>query len=235
MQVIPAIDLLNGSVVRLSQGRKDRANEYSVDPVGFAKEFVEKGAKRLHVVDLNAAFGQGSNLGLVKQICAINGALVQVGGGIRSVEYAKDLLEFGADRIFVSTIAFDKPRLLEFCAQFGEKTSVGCEVSNGFLVKEGWEKKTSEKISDFLSFVDETRIGGLLVTDVGKDGMKAGITPGFFSEIRAQTRLPLIAAGGVTGLSDVRELKKIGYGAVVVGKALYDGVFPLADALKEFE
>ncbi|MBI5635902.1 1-(5-phosphoribosyl)-5-[(5-phosphoribosylamino)methylideneamino] imidazole-4-carboxamide isomerase [Candidatus Micrarchaeota archaeon] len=234
-EVIPAVDLLNGSVVRLSQGRREDAKEYSVDPVGFAKKIVEQGARRLHVVDLNAAFRQGNNLGLVKQICAIEGALVQVGGGIRAVEYAKGLRDSGADRIFISTIAFDEPKLLEFCKEFGERVWVGCEVSDGSLVIDGWRKKTSGSVSDFLSFVESAKVGGLLVTDVGKDGMNEGIRPEFFSEIRAQTSLPLIAAGGITDLGDARELKKIGFEGAVVGKALYEGVFPLSDALKEFK
>lgn len=232
MQIMPAIDLLDSKVVRLSQGRQISAKSYSTDPMEVAQEFVQQGAKWLHVVDLNAAFGRGNNLTSISRLTKLPDIKVQIGGGIRTIERAKALIELGAERLVIGTGALSKEKLGEFTSAFGKATWVACDVRSGVLSVEGWTRKIQIAPGDFLKNLETYNIGGAIVTDVARDGLLQGASIDFFQQLRDKTCLTLYAAGGITELEDIRKLASIGYDGVILGRAIYEKKISLVDALE---
>ena len=232
MEVIPAIDLLGGKVARLRRGERSSASFYSDDSLAVAKEFVAQGAEWLHVVDLDAAFGKGNNLAAIAELASVSGAKLQVGGGIRSVKQAQALLEKGVQRVIVGTAALEERALAELAFRFGKRVWVACDLRKGKLEVKGWTEKTGLFAKGFLARAERTGVGGAVVTDITRDGVVAGISKKFFSQVRKQTRLELIAAGGVSYAADIRWLAKAGFEGAIVGKALYEKKISLREALE---
>ncbi len=232
MNVIPAIDLLGGKVARLSQGKRASVLFYSDEPLEVAGEFVAQGAKWLHVVDLDGAFGKANNLAAVGEIACNSGAKLQVGGGIRSVKQAQALFEKGVQRVIVGTAALQESALGEFASRFGKKVWVACDLRQGKLEVKGWTEKTSLSAKEFLARAEGTGVGGAVVTDISRDGGVKGISKKFFTKVRKQTRLELVAAGGVSSAADIRWLAKAGFEGAIVGKALYENKLSLREALE---
>lgn len=232
MEVIPAIDIMNGKVVRLKQGAKETAKIYSDNPVSLAKLFQVQGASWLHVVDLDRAFGIGGNLKTISKIAAVPGIKVEAGGGLRSFEDAVGLLERCVGRIVVGTLALEPKALEEFAAKPGKKVWIACDVKNGKIAVKGWKQITEITVEKLLERVSKLDIGGVIVTDISRDGMQKGISEDFLKTIRKITRLPLTASGGISSIEDVKRIAELGFNGCIIGKALYENKLSLREAIE---
>ncbi len=238
MTIIPAIDLKGGRCVRLRQGRDEETTTYSDDPVAVAREWVAQGASRLHVVNLDGAFGRSSdNLEIIKRICTEVGAAVQCGGGIRSIEDADAVFASGPGRIVLGTIAFENRALLrEFVTRYGSgRLIVAIDTRGGNVTTRGWTTTTDQGVLEAAHQVKEAGITEILHTNILHDGMMTGPDSETLARLDA-VGIPLIASGGVGSADDIRRLvamKLANLRAVIVGKALYEGTIDLRKALQE--
>jgi phosphoribosylformimino-5-aminoimidazole carboxamide ribotide isomerase len=238
MLVFPAIDLMNGQAVRLTQGRRDSAQVYSSEPWKVAQSFAAAGAPRLHVVDLDAAFTGGSqnNHETIKKILAAlsnMGMEVEVGGGVRTVEACERLFAVGVRYAVMGTAAIKTPEIVkEACRRFPQRIVVAVDARGGKVAVEGWTEDTAQEALDIGAAVAEAGAAAVLYTDIGRDGMRSG--PNLEATMRLAQRIapcPVIASGGMARLDDIDQLRTAGAGAVVIGKALYEGEFTIAEAL----
>ena len=235
MDVIPAVDLMKGKVVRLMRGNPKLATSYEHlgDPVSVAKKWEKEGASFIHVVDLDASLGIGDNLKVIESIIKALKAHVQVGGGIRTLNLARKLLDSGASRCILGSIAFSKPSIVKtLLNEYSEKRIlVALDNVNGEVLIKGW--KASAKITVFDAIAEFIKIGVkfFLVTSVVRDGTLSGPDFESLSQL-CKKGVNIIAAGGISCLDDLAALKRLGINAVVVGKALYEGRFSLSEALK---
>jgi phosphoribosylformimino-5-aminoimidazole carboxamide ribotide isomerase len=237
MIVYPAIDILDGRVVRLRQGRAEDCTVYSDDPVGFAMGWKEGGAQWLHVVDLSGAFaGEPRALELAGEIASATGLCCQFGGGIRSLAHVMEALSLGVRRVIIGSKAVESPDfLLEAVSEFGgESLAVGIDAKDGFVAVHGWVEVSEVKALDFAKMVLDEGVRTIIYTDISTDGMLKGPNVDAMREMReAVPEAELIASGGVSCLGDLRALKGIrGLNGVIVGRALFDGIFSLEEALK---
>ena len=235
MKIIPAVDLMNGKVVRLFQGDPQKAKTYNYlgESVAVAKKWEEEGADALHIVDLDAALGNGDNLATVSEIIEAVNLPVQVGGGIRSLEKAETLLGIGADYVILGTLAFNKPEILKrLLEKFGNRVIVALDHVNGRIMVEGWKKSAEMMVKEALSKFLELQVNTFLLTSISKDGTLEGVDLETLNQACKYKDARIIAAGGVGNLKDLAALKRIGVYGVVIGKALYEGAFTLKEALK---
>lgn len=235
MKIIPAVDLMNGKVVRLFQGdpKKAKAYDYLGEPVTIAKKWEEEGADALHIVDLDAAFDKGNNLTTISKIIKAVDLPVQVGGGIRSLEKAETLLNMGADYVILGTLAFSKPEILKkLMEKFGNHVIVALDHANGKIMVEGWKKPAGMEVKEALTRFLELNVNTFLLTSIRRDGTLEGADSEILSQACTYKNARIIAAGGVGSLKDLAALKRIGVYGVVIGKALYEGAFTLKEALK---
>jgi len=237
MLIIPAIDLRNGKVVRLFQGKFDQEKVYSSDPVKVAKHWVRQGAKFLHIVDLDgASSGAPKNLEALKKILDQIGVPLEFGGGVRSMETISALLGLGVQRVVLGTRAANDAQFLKKAwKKFGEKIIVSIDAKDGKVLAQGWNRATSKTVLKFAKELKEVGFKQLIYTDISKDGALAGPNISGLKELIKETGLDVIASGGVASLKDLLKLKKLqksGLSGVIIGKALYEGKFTLAEALK---
>ncbi len=236
MLVFPAIDLMNGQAVRLSQGRRDSAKVYSSEPWKVAQGFAAAGASRLHVVDLDAAFtgGAQNNHDTIKKILAATSMEVEVGGGVRTVEACERLFAVGARYAVMGTAAIKTPEIVkEACRRFPQRIVVAVDARGGKVAVEGWTEDTAQDALDIGAAVAEAGAAAVLYTDIGRDGMRTG--PNLEATQRLAQRIapcPVIASGGMARLEDIDQVRTTGAAAVVIGKALYEGEFTVAQALE---
>lgn len=226
MIVIPAVDLLKGKVVRLVKGDLACVTVYSDNPLATAKQWQDKGAKLIHVVDLDAAFGQGDNLAVIEKILSAVEIKVQVGGGVRSLEKAKQLISWGAERVIIGTKSLDKTFLKTMMRSLGpEKVAVGVDIVDGMVAVEGWQKKTAVSGLDFIKSIEEIGVKWVICTDISRDGTLGGVNLAAIKEFSASSCMNFIASGGVSCLEDIEKIKKEApqVRGVIVGKALYEG------------
>jgi phosphoribosylformimino-5-aminoimidazole carboxamide ribotide isomerase len=235
MFVFPAIDLLGGKAVRLEQGRRETAKVYSDEPWQLAAGFAAAGATRLHVVDLDAAFsgGRQHNQEVVRRIAAASAMEVEVGGGVRTLEDCERLFALGARYAVLGTAAIKTPALCEeACRRFPDRIVVAVDARDGRVAVEGWQEETAiDALATALS-VAAAGAAAVLYTDIGRDGMRTG--PDLASTARLARRIapcPVIASGGVARIEDLDEVRKSGAFAVVIGKAIYEGAFTVAEAI----
>jgi phosphoribosylanthranilate isomerase len=220
---IPAIDLMGGSVVRLVRGDPRRAQSYSLDPVGVAKEFADAGARWLHVVDLDAALGAGSNRATVEAICRAVDVPVQVGGGLRNQRAVARALDAGAARAVLGTLPVEEPGVFaSLAASYGDRLVVALDVRGDLVSLDGWRRDAGpiERAVPALAAAGAARF---LVTAVDADGTLGGPDVALYRRIAALTQLPVIASGGVRSEADLRALAGAGMEAAVVGTAVYEG------------
>ncbi len=223
MIVFPAIDIRDGKCVRLIQGRADQQTIYFEDPVEVALLWQSQGATYLHVIDLDGAFGQSQKnrkviADIVKQ-CKIP---IQVGGGVRSLEDAKELLDIGVDRVIVGTAAIKNPKLLEqMLSLYREKVVVSLDCLNGFIQVEGWTDGSIINALEFAQTLKKKGVETIVYTDISKDGMLEGPNFEQLSQIQ-ESGLNVIASGGISTINDVIKVKNMGIYGVIVGKALYE-------------
>ncbi|MBC7342946.1 MAG: 1-(5-phosphoribosyl)-5-[(5-phosphoribosylamino)methylideneamino]imidazole-4-carboxamide isomerase [Clostridia bacterium] len=236
MLVIPAVDLRGGKCVRLYQGSPDQEMVFSEDPVEVAAVWRDKGAQFLHVVDLDGAFvGNPQNTDIVERIIAEVQIPVQVGGGIRSVEAAQRILDLGAARVILGTVAITEPSVIEECVgRFGDKVVVGIDVRRGKVAVEGWGTTVEKTAADLAREVKSLGVGRVVFTDTRRDGTLRGPNLEALRQLAEASGLRLILAGGVATVEDIRrakQLEPLGLEAVILGRALYDGSITLAEAL----
>ena len=234
MQIFPAVDILEGRCVQLVQGRREQATFYG-EPESCAWRWIDEGAEALHVVNLDGAFGAaGRNATLIRRLIRETGVMVQLGGGIRSRKDAVAWLETGVDRIILGTLAVRDPEILSSLArEFGSsRIMAGVDARAGQVVIEGWQ----ESAGDFLTWAtrfEHLGAGSLLFTDVDVEGLQQGIRVEPVEQIVHSVSIPVVAAGGISSVEDLRILKRIGASGAVLGSALYSGKIQFNEALKE--
>lgn len=234
--VFPAIDLKGGQVVRLAEGDMDRATVYGDDPAVQALLFASAGAEYLHVVDLDGAFaGQAVNAEAVEAIVEAFPGHVQLGGGIRSRASIEGWFDLGISRIVIGTAAMENPELVrEASADFPGGIVVAVDARDGMVATKGWADVSNVPIVDMARRFEDAGVAALLFTDVGRDGLLKGCNIEATVDLARATAIPVIASGGVAGISDIRVLSlhaKDGIEGVITGRALYDGRLDLATAL----
>lgn len=236
MQVLPAIDLKDGRCVRLRQGDMHQETVYSSDPANIAVQWQGQGASYLHVVDLNGAVeGRPANLPQLEAILNAVSVPIQVGGGIRSIETICKYLERGVARVVLGTAALEDRQLVEdACQKFPGRILLGMDARNGLLALRGWTDLSEVKAADLLASLAAYPLGGVVYTDIARDGMLGGPNLSALQEVAQASPVPVIASGGVTSIDDIYALKRLepAIAGVIIGKALYDGKLELASAIR---
>ncbi len=237
MEVIPALDLRGGQLVRLEQGDYARETVYEPDPAAAAERFRRAGASRLHVVDLDGAReGLTRNEDALRRILDAAADLpVQLGGGIRDLARIEALLDLGLDRVILGTAALENPDLLVAAAErFPRRVMLGLDARDGRVSTHGWTETTQVTAEELLGRFEGLDLGGIIYTDIGRDGMLTGPNVAATVRLAAQTPLPVIASGGVSCVADLLELARSRVIAgVIVGRSLYTGDIDLERALEE--
>jgi phosphoribosylformimino-5-aminoimidazole carboxamide ribotide isomerase len=231
MLILPSIDLLGGRVVRLVEGKREHVTAYDRSPVEAATDFVAAGAARVHVVDLDAAFGTGDNDGLVAALVS-SGAKVQIGGGIRNLERCRVLLDSGAERIVLGTSAIKDPDFVRSaCRELPQRIVVAVDARAGKVAVEGWTESTDVDASELAARAVEWGAAAILYTDIARDGTGGGPDVERTATLaRVLHPVPVIASGGIGTLEHLRALALAGVPEAVIGRALHDGKFTLAQA-----
>lgn len=235
MELYPAIDLRGGRVVRLEQGDFARERDYGTDPLEVARRFTADGATWLHIVDLDAAKGEGNNRNVVRGIAKElgNRIRIQTGGGVRSVEDAQQLADAGVSRVVMGSAAVREPQLVDAVAHIVD-VAVGLDHRNGEVATDGWLRGSTLTLTD--AVVRYPAAAALVITDISRDGMLAGPDVDGLRNIATLTTTPVIASGGVAELGDLRELRDVrGLAGVIVGKAIYEGRFSVRDAVRALQ
>ncbi len=238
MQLIPAIDLMSGKVVRLTRGEAETLKSYETQfgtPLEAAKRWQNEGAGKLHIIDLDAAFGIGNNLEVIAHVAENVKLPIQVGGGIRSAETAEKLFQAGITQVILGALAFTDPSAIgKIQKRFGaESVIVALDNKEGRVMVEGWKTATDMTVDEALEKYTELRVRRFLITSIAQDGMLTG--PDLVTLSRA-TEFPnakILAAGGIGNIGDLAALKEIGVEGAVIGKALYEGRFTLKEAIKK--
>jgi phosphoribosylformimino-5-aminoimidazole carboxamide ribotide isomerase/phosphoribosylanthranilate isomerase len=234
LELLPAIDVKGGLAVRLVQGELSRESTYGA-PIEVAREFVEAGAEWIHLVDLDAAFGIGSNAELLAEVIASVDIKVELSGGIRDDESLRKALATGCKRVNLGTAALENPDwTAKVISEFGDRIAVGLDVRGHILAARGWTKEGGD-LFETIDRLDRNGCSRYIVTDVAKDGTLTGPNLELLREVCAATKQPVVASGGVSKLQDLidlRELTSIGVEGAIVGKALYTGAFTLPQALE---
>ncbi len=234
MIVFPAIDILDGKAVRLLQGRLDAVTVYNDDPVDQARQWIAQGAEWLHVVDLDGAVtGDPKNIEFLERIVGL-GVPVQTGGGLRSMETLQRLEAAGVRRMVLGTALITQPALVgEACERFGGAIVAGIDARDGKVAIHGWREGTEYGVLELVRELELLGVKRLAYTDISKDGMQTGVNYGAYRALAGQIEIPMTASGGVSTLDDIRDLHTLGMQleGVIVGKALYENSFSLADAI----
>ncbi len=237
MLLIPAIDLKDGRCVRLQQGDMQRATAFGDDPAAVARRWVAAGARRLHLVDLNGAFaGKPVNEGAIKAILAEVGdeIPVQLGGGIRDLDTVERYLDDGLSFIIIGTAAVKNPGFLhDACSAFGGHIIVGLDAKDGKVATDGWSKLTGHEVVDLARKFQDYGVEGVIYTDIGRDGMLAGINIEATVKLAKALTIPVIASGGLAAMADIDRLCAVeheGIEGVICGRAIYSGDLDFAAA-----
>lgn len=234
MILFPAIDLYEGKAVRLFKGDYAQMTIYSHNPMKIARDFEAKGAKAVHLVDLEGAKdGTTPNLNIVKQIAKETSLFTEIGGGIRNMETVQTYLENGVDRVILGTAAVtDEAFLKEAIAAYGSRIAVGVDVKDGFVAIKGWTENSAYSCFDFCRKMVDLGVQYLICTDISKDGAMQGTNRELYRELSREFAVNITASGGVSTLDDIRALRKLDLYGAIVGKAYYSGAISLMDALE---
>lgn len=236
MLLIPAIDLKNGECVRLRQGDMDESTVFSDDPVAMAGKWVEAGARRLHIVDLDGAFaGQPKNAGVVNDIASSYPDLqIQLGGGIRDEETIVAYLDAGVNYLIVGTKAVtDSHFISEVCAEFPTHIIVGLDAKDGKVATEGWSKLSKHDVIDMAKRFEDDGVEAIVYTDISRDGMMQGVNVEATVKMAQAINIPVIASGGITSMDDLKALNAVadeGIMGAITGRAIYEGTIDLKEA-----
>ena len=242
MLIIPAIDIKDGHCVRLRQGDMQDSTTYSEDPGAMAQQWLEQGAARLHVVDLNGAVaGKPKNEPAIRKIVeAVGDSIpVQLGGGIRDLDTIERYLDLGVSYVIIGTAAVKNPGFLQdACTAFSGHIIVGLDAKDGKVAVEGWSKMTGHDVTDLALKFQDYGVEAVVYTDIGRDGMLSGINIDSTVKLARVLRIPVIASGGLTGLADVEALCKVeseGISGVIAGTSIYKGTLDFKAALAAAE
>lgn len=234
MKLFPAIDLFNGKAVRLYKGDYEKMTIYSENPSEIALDFYNKGAKCIHIVDLEGAKnGDTPNLETIKKIVSATDAFVEVGGGIRSIEVIKTYVDAGVDRVILGTAAVQNPEFLsEAVEKFGDKIAVGVDIKDGFVAIKGWTEKSTFTGLEFCKKMQEIGVKTIICTDISKDGAMQGTNHELYKTLKENLNVQIIASGGVSSIDDIKRLKGLDIYGAIIGKAYYTGDIDLSEGLK---
>ncbi len=237
MNILPAIDLKGGKCVRLQKGDYSTARQVAEDAVETAKGFLAAGARQIHMVDLDGAkSGSHENYGVVRQVIDRTSAAVELGGGIRSMEDLRHVLNLGVTRAVIGSAAVKNPLFVkEAVAAFGERIAVGVDARGGTVRTEGWLTDSGEEYIAFARKMERYGVKTIIFTDIEKDGMLEGPNFEQLAALRQAVSCRIVASGGVSTLEDVRRLKALGVEEAIAGKAVYTGALDLAAAIREAE
>jgi 1-(5-phosphoribosyl)-5-[(5-phosphoribosylamino)methylideneamino] imidazole-4-carboxamide isomerase/N-(5'phosphoribosyl)anthranilate isomerase len=232
--LLPAVDVADGKAVRLTQGEAGTESDYG-DPVDAALDWQSQGAEWLHLVDLDAAFGRGSNRGIIRRVIdEVTGLDIELSGGIRDDASLGEALDAGVRRINLGTAALENPEwAASAIAQYGDRVAVGLDVRGTTLAARGWTREGGD-LWEVLARLEDAGCSRYVVTDVTKDGTLQGPNVDLLTRVAAKTDRPVVASGGISSLDDLvalRALVPLGIEGAIVGKALYSGAFTLAEAL----
>ncbi|MBL8252937.1 MAG: 1-(5-phosphoribosyl)-5-[(5-phosphoribosylamino)methylideneamino]imidazole-4-carboxamide isomerase [Candidatus Competibacter sp.] len=236
MLLIPAIDLKDGKCVRLRQGRMEDSTVFSDDPLAMAARWVEAGARRLHLVDLNGAFaGQPVNAQVIRRIAeAFPDLPIQVGGGIRDEQTVEAYLDAGVRFVIIGTKAVQDPHFVSnLCLEFPSHVIVGLDAKDGRVAVNGWSKLSKHDVIDLAQIFERYGVEAIVYTDISRDGMMQGVNVEATVRLAQAITIPVIASGGVSTLDDVRALRAVereGIMGAIIGRALYDGAIDLTAA-----
>ena len=230
MLLIPAIDIKDGHCVRLKQGDMDQATTFGEDPAAMAKAWLDKGARRLHLVDLNGAFaGKPQNLAAIKSILKAVGddIPVQLGGGIRDLDTIEKYIDGGLRYVIIGTAAVKNPGFLkDACTAFGGHIIVGLDAKDGKVATDGWSKLTGHEVVDLARKFEDWGVESIIYTDIGRDGMLTGINVDATVKLAQSLHIPVIASGGLGSMADIEKLCAVedeGIEGVICGRAIYSG------------
>ena len=224
MKVLAAIDIMNGDVVRLTKGDQSTKKVYSNDPVQVAKKWAKDGADMLHIVDLDAAFGnESSNLSIISEILDSVNIPIQIGGGIRNTEIFEKIVKMGFSKIVVGTMAYRNVNELRLLSKnYGDKIVISLDEINGKVMIEGWKSSSDYNVEDAINKFNELGISNFLLTSIIKDGTLSGPDIVTLNSINTDRKSKIIASGGISSLVDVLRVRSIGCDSVILGKALYE-------------
>ena len=235
MEIIPAIDLLNGKCVRQNQGNYNEVTKFNSNPVKQALIWEEQGAKQLHLVDLDGAkTGEPVNDQTIKEIKKSISIPIQIGGGIRNIDRAKELFDIGIDRIILGTVAIEKPKLVEVLSQeYPRRIAVGIDAKEGMVATRGWLKQSEITSLELTRRLNDLELAAIISTDISTDGTLKGPNIIALREIAELSVNPVIASGGIGSIADLislADLENLGIESIIVGRALYDGSVDLKEA-----
>ena len=236
MKIFPAIDIKDKKCVRLIKGDFNQKTEYEISPVEQATQFIDKGFKNLHIVDLDGALtGETVNLDIIKEIVRKFDFKVEVGGGVRDFDSIQEYADIGVDKVILGSAAIkDKNFLKKACKRFPKKIALGLDAKDGKLSVSGWKESSGISTIDFLNEVNDYSISRLIFTDINKDGTKE--SPNFEETLKVAeiSNCPVVISGGVSSIEDIKKAKTLkNVEGVIVGKAIYDGDVKLEELAKE--
>lgn len=238
MILIPAIDLKDGKCVRLRQGIMEDETIFSDDPVAMAKQWVDAGARRLHLVDLNGAFeGKPVNGEIVRAIAKAYPDLpIQIGGGIRDFDIVEQYLDAGVTYLIIGTKAVKEPAFVgELCKKFPGHIIVGLDAKDGMVATDGWAEVSDKHVIDMAKQFEDDGVVSIVYTDIGRDGMMKGVNVEATLKLAQSISIPVVASGGITNLDDIRalaEVSKQGIMGAITGRAIYEGTLDFAEGQK---
>lgn len=234
MIIYPAMDLMNQQVVRLKKGDFTSAKTYQANPLLQAQWFASQGATHLHIIDLDGAkSGIPQHLSLLKTIKQTTGLILQYGGGLREEATIIDLLEAGIDKVVLGSFALKHPyRLKQLLEQYPHRIVVAVDVKEDVVTYQGWQQQSGYPLREYLTTLVSLGVSEVMITDIARDGMLSGIDGAFYQVIKAAfPTMKIIASGGVSSLIDVKTLKQASMDGLIIGVALYEGVFSLKEVL----
>jgi phosphoribosylformimino-5-aminoimidazole carboxamide ribotide isomerase len=232
--IIPAIDILSGQAVRLEKGLRDRVTVFSDNPIELIEGFVSQGAKRIHIVDLDGAFaGERTHSEIIASLCAESRVPVEVGGGIRTAEALSGCFSDGAQYAVLGTAAIKSPEFVEqACKSHPGRVIVAVDAKDGMVAVEGWVETSTVQATELGQRAAAWGAAALLYTDVSRDGMHTGPNTEATAALHKACGIPVIASGGISSLDDIAALKEAGIEMAVVGRAIYDKHFTVAQAIE---
>lgn len=229
-QILVAVDISEGKVVRLVRGEIAQKTVYRDDPVAAAREWEAQGAEWLHLVDLDAAMGIGNNIGVIESVAGAVSIPVEAGGGVRSLDAISGWIEAGAARVVIGTRAADPEFLEKAVGQFGDRVVASVDVKDGLVRLEGWTQTSGMSATDAVAALEDAGVARIIFTDVDRDGTLEGIDVALIETVVDHARVPVIAGGGIATDEDIRKLAPLaskGLEGIIVGRALYSGTLTL--------